>query len=495
MNSKFDALRVLVIDDEQSFRDGPERILTRINFEVQKASNGSDGLKILQDFSADIVLLDMKMPGMDGMEVLKQIMEMERRILVIVITGFATLETAIEAMKQGAYDFIPKPYEPDQLRIAVNRARETILLKQEAEKAENERRMTLSDLHTEKSRVHTIIEALPNGVLVTNTEGQVVLINPAFCKLIGIKSNIGPGKQIEEYIEDKDLCKLVTDISRGKFIDYDDIPAYELEVSGGKFLLAWARPVLGEKGECLGSTVNLMDISAMKVLDQLKSEFVAKVSHELRSPLSTIHEQIALVINDVEGDTPESDQYILTRAKEKTLGLISTIGDLLDLSRIEAGISAKVQKPIQVQELLKNIVEFLESRARVKGQSLILEFSEGTLPEIIADPMALESVFGNLITNAINYTQDGGEIVIKAGLTGKNIGVRIEDNGFGIEEKHLEKIFDKFYRVKDDKTRYITGTGLGLSIVKGIMDSLGGIIDVESEYGKGTVFNIILPVS
>jgi len=355
--------------------------------------------------------------------------------------------------------------------------------------------MTLSDLHTEKSRVHTIIEALPNGVLVTNTEGQVVLINPAFCKLIGIKSNIGPGKQIEEYIEDKDLCKLVTDISRGKFIDYDDIPAYELEVSGGKFLLAWARPVLGEKGECLGSTVNLMDISAMKVLDQLKSEFVAKVSHELRSPLSTIHEQIALVINDVEGDTPESDQYILTRAKEKTLGLISTIGDLLDLSRIEAGISAKVQKPIQVQELLKNIVEFLESRARVKGQSLILEFSEGTLPEIIADPMALESVFGNLITNAINYTQDGGEIVIKAGLTGKNIGVRIEDNGFGIEEKHLEKIFDKFYRVKDDKTRYITGTGLGLSIVKGIMDSLGGIIDVESEYGKGTVFNIILPVS
>jgi len=494
VENKLDTGKVLVIDDEQVLRDGAERILARMNFQVFKASRGDEGLQILDREPVSIVLLDMKMPGMDGMEVLKRIMEMERGILVIVITGFATVETAIEAMKRGAYDFIPKPYEPDQLRIVVNRAREKIQLQQETEKLETERKRTLADLHTSQSRVHTIIESLPNGVLVTDTSGKVVLLNPAFRQHLGIAKNLEPGEGLASYIRDENLCKIVMDISRGKYVDFDDIPSYELNLDGGKFLLARARPVLGEKRECLGAVINIMDISAMKALDQLRSEFVAKVSHELRSPLSTIHEQLAMVLSDMTQKASEDDQHIIARAKEKTKGLISTIGDLLDLSRIEAGIASKESKPVKIEDLLKSIVDFLDARAAGKKQKLELEIRGEPLPIIHADPMALESVFGNLITNAINYTQEGGGIKVIADTAGANLRVVVKDNGYGIEAKYMDKIFEKFFRIKNDKTRFITGTGLGLPIVRGIVDSLDGYIDVESEVGKGTSFTVLLPV-
>ena len=485
---------LLVVDDEQDIRDASERILSRIGYQVQKASRGDEALDILNKNSIDIVLLDLKMPGMDGMEVLASIRERSTEIQVIVITGYATVETAIEAMKQGAYDFIPKPFEPDQLRIVVNRAWEKINFIQEAKRLEQERNRTLSDLDTEKSRIRTIIESFPSGVVVTDPKGRVMLMNPAFRQLLGLDNNVKAGNRIEDYLPDENLCRLVLEISQGKHVDFDDIPNYEFPLPGEKYFMARGQPVLGEKKECLGAVLNIVDISAMKLLDNLKSEFVAKVSHELRSPLSTIHEQLALVIKDMVGEDFAQDHHILDRAREKTKGLISLIGDLLDLSRIEEGIICHEPQSIRLEEILKNIIEFLKTSAQKKNQSLTLLLPQDKLPELIADPIALESIFGNLIANAINYTQEGGEIIVTVDMAGINARVRVKDNGFGIADKYLNKIFDRFYRVKDDKTRYITGTGLGLPIVKGLLDSMGGFIDVESEPGKGSVFTVLLPV-
>jgi len=485
---------ILVVDDEQDIRDASERILTRTGFKVMKATRGDEALDVLDKERIDIVLLDLKMPGMDGLEVLKRIRMLSKTIQVIVITGYATVETAIEAMKQGAYDFIPKPFEPDQLRIVVNRAWEKINFIQEAKRLEQERNRTLSDLDTEKSRIRTIIESFPSGVVVTDPKGRVMLMNPAFRQLLGLDNNVKTGNRIEDYLPDEDLCRLVLEISQGKHVDYDDIPNYEFSLPGEKYFMARGQPVLGEKKECLGAVLNIVDISAMKLLDHLKSEFVAKVSHELRSPLSTIHEQLALVIKDMVGEEFAQDQHILDRAREKTKGLISLIGDLLDLSRIEEGIICHEPQSLRLEEILKNIIEFLRTSAQKKKQSLTLVLPQDELPELIADPIALESIFGNLVTNAINYTQEGGEIIVTIDMAGINVRVSVKDNGFGIADKYLNKIFDRFYRVKDDKTRYITGTGLGLPIVKGLLDSMGGFINVESEPGKGSVFTVLLPV-
>jgi len=493
VNNDVDAIRILVVDDERDIREGSERILKRIGFTVHIADRGDVALKVVKEVHPAIVLLDLKMPGMDGMEVLEHIRQMNEGILVIVITGYATVETAITAMKHGAYDFIPKPFEPDQLRIVVNRAAEKIRLTRDARKLEEEKTRTLSDLDTEKSRIRTIIESLPDGVLVTNASGKVVLINPSCKLLLHLDPDMGPGRQIEDYVPDETLSKLVMEISKGKHVDYGDIPDHEFNLASDTYLRARAQPVLGERKECLGAVLNFVDISTMKVLDRLKSEFVAKVSHELRSPLSTIHEQLAMVIGDLVNSASQQDHHILTRAKEKTQGMISLIGDLLDLSRIEEGIICHEPKSIRLDDLLTNIVDFLSSRADASSQSLILNLPPQPLPEITADPLALESIFGNLITNAINYTQEGGRIRIGVDMAGINIRVKVEDNGFGMAEKHLDKIFDRFYRVKDDRTRYITGTGLGLPIVKGLVDSLGGIIEVESTPGEGSTFTVLLP--
>lgn len=495
MEKEPDNLCVLVVDDEQAIRDGFERILTRKGFRVLKASRGDKALEILEKEKISIVLLDLRMPGMDGMEVLERIRKLDEEILVIIITGHGTIATAIQAMKQGAYDFISKPFDTDQLLIIVNRAWEKIRLTREAEKLEQERRRTLTDLDTEKSRIHTILEYLPNGVIVTNTGGRVVLMNPAFRQLLNLDPGIKTGNHIEDYVPDKKLCNLVMEISQGKHVDYDDIPDHEFALSDQKYLMAKGQPVLGEKKECLGSVVTVVDITDIKVLDQLKSEFVAKVSHELRSPLSTIHEQLALVIKDVVGGASEHDQHILSRAKEKTQGLIALIGDLLDLSRIEEGIICHESKPIRLVESLELIVDFLKSSAKRKNQTLTLELPKEEIPELIADPFALESIFGNLITNAIKYTQNDGKIKVTVDMAGINIRVTVTDNGFGMADKHLDKIFERFFRIKDDKTRYITGTGLGLPIVKELVDTMGGFIDVESTPGKGTTFTVLLPTT
>jgi signal transduction histidine kinase/FixJ family two-component response regulator len=495
VNKTLEELTILVADDEGDIRDGAERVLRRIGYRVLKAARGDDAQKMVEALRPDLVMLDLKMPGKDGMEVLEFIQQMDARILVIVVTGFATVEAAIEAMKRGAYDFIPKPFEPDQLRIVVNRAAEKIRLSRETELLEQERRRTLFDLDMEKSRIHTIVESLPDGVLVTNVSGQLVLMNPACKQLLELAADMKPGKPIDAYIPDEALCHLITDISQGRHLDYDDIPAHEFALSSGKYLRARGQPVLGDRKECLGAVVNLVDITTLKIVDRLKSEFVSKVSHELRSPLSTIHEQLATVIGDLVDRAPVQDQHILSRAKEKTKGMISLINDLLDMSRIDEGLICREPRPVVLEELLHGIVDFLLARAQTKGQSLILALPPTPLPEIQADPLALESIFGNLVTNAIAYTPDGGHIRVDVDMAGVHVRVRVVDNGFGIPEKHLSRIFERFYRVKDENTRYITGTGLGLPIVKGLLDAMGGIIEVQSTPGEGSVFTVLLPAS
>ncbi len=498
VNNGPDHIGVLVVDDERDIRDGSERILSRMGFHVFKAENGEAGLSLVTREQPAIVLLDLKMPGLDGMDVLKQISAMEKDIIVIVITGYATVETAIEAMKRGAYDFIPKPFEPDHLRIVVNRAADKVRLIRETAALERERQRTLADLDMEKSRLRSIIEFLPNGVVVTNTDGRVVLMNPAFLNYMDLAPDTDKGKAIEDYIPDQELSRLVREISQGRHVDYDDLPTHEFSLDSGRCLLARGQPVLGERRECLGAVLNVVDITTMKVIDRLKSEFVAKVSHEIRSPLSTIHEQLAFVLNEMiaeAGQEPlNEEKRILARAKEKTKGLISMAGDLLDLSRIEEGILCRDPRPVSPEEVLKNVVEYLNVQAEAKSQRLSLHVASEPLPVLTADPLALESIFGNLITNAINYTPEGGRIDVTAETTGSNVRVTVADNGLGMEAAHLDKIFERFYRVKTEKTRYITGTGLGLPIVKGLVDSLGGFIQVESAPNEGSTFTVLLPV-
>lgn len=494
MQNHEETTNILVIDDEKDLRDGCERIIKRMNCHVFTASTGEEGVELFKINNPSIVLSDLKMPGIDGIEVLRRIRELDENVLVIILTGFATIDTAIEAMKQGAYDFIAKPFEPDQLRIVVGRAMEKLKLRRQAKALELERLRNLADLGTEKSRIHAIIESLPNGIVVTNAKGNVVLMNPDFRKHFDIPLDRQAGERVETYIQDQGLCTLIHEISHGKHVESDKVPTYELTLPSETYLLARGQSVLGEDNECLGAVMIFTNITDLKNFDQLKSEFVAKVSHELRSPLATIHEQLAAVISDMPVEEDDENRNLLLRAKEKTKGLISFIGNLLDLARIEAGNDYNNPKEVRVADILDGIVDFLKSRAVSKNQTMSILHEDIDLPLVVADPLAIESIFGNLITNAIKYTPKKGTIDVRTSREGDRVKVTVADNGFGMDGQQQKMIFEKFYRIKNEKTRHIVGTGLGLSIVKGLVDAMDGEIQVTSAPDCGSTFTVYLPI-
>jgi PAS domain S-box-containing protein len=485
---------ILVIDDEKDLRDGCDRIIRRMNCKVLTAATGEEGLNLYREHRPSIVLTDLKMPGIDGMEVLRLLQDMDEDCLVIVITGFATIDTAIESMKQGAYDFIAKPFEPDQLRIVVGRAMEKLRLRRQARILELERLKNLADLETEKSRTHAIIESLPNSIVVTSAQGNVVLMNPEFRKHFNIPPDRKVGDPVDDYIHDPGLCALIHEISRGKHVGGEKVPTYELTLPSEVYLLARGQSVLADDQECIGAVMIFTNITDLKNFDQLKSEFVAKVSHELRSPLTTIHEQLASVIAEFPGPEEDENKSLLIRAKEKTRGLISFIGNLLDLARIEAGNDYNNPREVRVADILDSVVDFLKSRAETKKQRMTIVHETPDLPLVVADPLAIESIFGNLITNAIKYTPKEGWIEVRTGRSGERVKVTVADNGFGMDEHQQKMIFEKFYRVKNEKTRHIVGTGLGLSIVKGLVDAMDGEITVESVPDEGSTFTVFLPI-
>ena len=203
--------KILVIDDEAVMRDGCCRILDNEGCEVLTASNGEEGLAAIkadpQGF--EVVLLDLKMPGMGGMEVLDQAREINPALLIVVVTGYATVDTAVEAMKKGAYDFIPKPFTPDQLRLIVNRALEKRRLELEAAQLRAEAARSLRDVATEKSKVKTIVHCMADGILVTDREGRIVLINPAAGKMLGVETTACLEKPLSEAIGDAKLIEAV----------------------------------------------------------------------------------------------------------------------------------------------------------------------------------------------------------------------------------------------------------------------------------------------
>ena len=486
---------ILVIDDEQIMRDGCLRILSKDGWAVITAENGKQGLEEVQARfdKIDVILLDLMMPGVSGMEVLDQVRLIDPNLLVIVITGYATVESAVEAMKKGAYDFIPKPFTPDQLRIVVRRALEKRAFQKEAEFLRKERERSLRDIATEKSKIRTIINCMGDGVLVCDRDGCIVLSNPAASRMLKISETSLLGNFLAQCDLHSELAKTLQESLTAKDLGYTSV-SQELSVgeSGEIFLRAHTAPVRNDLGETMGSVTVLQDISHLKELDKMKSEFIAMVTHELRAPIAAVEQQLNVILNKMAGEVTPKQEQLLSRAKERTKGLLALIKDLLDLSKIEAGKMVQFKEPLALQEVIQRVVDLM--RAEAENKKIDLQFSSlSQLSLIHADRNSMEGIFTNLVSNGIKYTPEGGKVWITLGEEGGFVKASVSDTGIGIKKEDLPRIFDKFYRVRSTATRQIVGTGLGLSIVKSIVDAHLGSISVESEEGGGTIFTVLLP--
>jgi len=457
MNDK-EIMKILIADDEKPIRDGCERVLTSKGFDVLSAENGQIALDIMSKEDVSILLLDLKMPIMGGEEVLALTGTRYPEIPVIIITGHGTVDTAVECMKKGAYDFITKPFQIEQFLATINRAAEKRKLEQKAKQLQEQNVRDLYDLSLEKSRLKTIINYMANGVIVTNRNMEVVLNNPAIKRLLEISKAVENPVQATEIINDESLLDTLTLILNDNAPDNKCI-SQEIE-SGSYFLRAISAPVLGPDADIVGAVTVLENITAFKQLDQMKSDFVNMVAHELRSPLVAIRQLNSVILDGLAGPLGEKQTEFINRGVKKIDALLALINDLLDVAKIEAGKYVRHLVPTDIGQIIRDLVALLEPRA--KNQGIDLSFSLKDMKPVQSDPKNMEEIFNNLISNAINYSPEGGAVTVTAQGLGEHMEIKVKDTGIGISPEELPKIFDKFYRVKSPKTRDVTGTGLGL---------------------------------
>ena len=354
--------KILVIDDEEVIREGCKKILYKNGYEVDIAKDGNIGLKKVKEKSFDIVLLDLKMPGLSGMDFLKGVRKIDPDIVNVIITGYATIESAVDAMKLGAYDYIPKPFSPEQLRQVVKRAIEKRRLIEEAKK-----------------------------------------------------------------------------------------------------------------------------------LRKQQEQFVLMVYHEIKVPLTVVKGYLSNLMKAEMISCNEAFNHMISRSLLRIDSLIQLSEDMLNFSLLKGDQVKRNIEPTSVVDLLNDVMESVSMDA--KKREINIELIVLDEPPIIkVDRDDIKKLFTNLLTNAIKYNKDHGSVFIMVARKENRLFIQIKDTGVGIKKEHINRIFDEFYRAKDERTRDITGTGPGLSIVKNIVDSYQGNIDVESEPDKGSTFSIYIPI-
>ena len=374
----------------------------------------------------------------------------------------------------------------------VNRAREKQRLAQEARALHELQAKNLYTLAMEQSRMHTMINCMADGVLVTNRNLEVVLINHALQEFLNLNSHLPLPGPLWTYLDNPDLIETIRSLLAGAGEEPEKCLFQEF-CRGRTHLRVLTAPFYGPDQQVLGTISVFHDVTHFKELDEMKTSFVNLVSHELRSPLSAVKLQLSVIRDGVAGELNDKQQHLISRAQLKLEGLLSLINDLLDVAKMEAGQRHLEQTPLHLEEILAEVAELLKARAQ--EQKIVLTLSvPPDLPAICADRRGMEEIFTNLVSNAINYSPDGGEVRIAAQPRGPYLEVLVSDRGVGIAPEDIDKIFAKFYRAKDPKTRHIVGTGLGLAIVQAMVEAHHGSVEVESQVGVGTTFRILLPI-
>jgi two-component system phosphate regulon sensor histidine kinase PhoR len=330
--------------------------------------------------------------------------------------------------------------------------------------------------------------------MVTNKNLEIVLHNPALSRLLDLPGPIEGSVPVSEVINDDSLIETLKRIQKEEAGERQFI-SQEIRL-GNKILRAISTANLEPDRRVFwtvsGAVTVIEDVTVFRQLDQMKSDFVNMVAHELRSPLVSIRQLQSVLSEGLAGPLQEKQMDFVNRGIRKIDALLGLINDLLDVAKLEAGRLVQRQVPTDIGRLIEEMVALMGPRA--KDQGITIHYVCENLKPVLADPKNMEEILNNLLSNAINYSPDGGEVRIGAKVVGEFLEIKVSDQGVGIPPEEVPKIFEKFYRVKHPKTRNVAGTGLGLSIVKGIVEAHRGFIDVESVAAKGTTFRILLPI-
>ncbi|MBT8330180.1 MAG: PAS domain-containing protein [Desulfofustis sp.] len=353
---------------------------------------------------------------------------------------------------------------------------------------------TISTIVNQRNQLETVFSSMVEALIAVDREERIISINDATAQLFGIERQAAQGRLVQEAIRNTELHQQIERIlSTGR--GFEDEIVLEDNGSGNTYLHTNVVPLHGGNTEMLGALIVLNDVTRLRMLETMRSEFVANVSHELRTPITSIRGYVETLLDGALDEREDAEKFleIVLRQSEQ---LEEIIDDLLALSRIEREAN---DAQIDLEQIpLKSILEEAADRCRPKAEesdvAIVIDCPENL--ELEVNPTLLEQAVVNLLHNGITYSEAGQEVVLTAGML-ETVGtpkvrISVEDNGIGIAKEHLPRLFERFYRSDRARSRKEGGTGLGLAIVKHIVQAHGGSVEVESTVGKGSTFHIIL---
>lgn len=344
---------------------------------------------------------------------------------------------------------------------------------------------TLDEMYREKNKVETILTNMTDGIIAVNAEGTVIHANPAAYNIFDISKDELYNKDFDEV-----SGKLELGISFNDLLT-DSENNFNILNINNRIIKVSVVPIVNEHSKTEGTMLVLQDVTEQEKLDKMRKEFVANVSHELRTPLTTIKSYTETLLDGA----MENKEYTINFLKvinSESERMTRLVKDLLQLSKLDYDKMEWNMKRLNILNIIRDCVVKMEISARQKDQAIFFEAPD-ELCEIEGDKDRIEQVIINIISNAIKYTPENGNIKVTANRLEGKVQIKISDTGMGIPKDDLPRLFERFYRVDKARSRAMGGTGLGLSIAKNIVEAHKGSIRIESEYGKGTDVIISFP--
>ncbi|NLJ85732.1 MAG: phosphate regulon sensor histidine kinase PhoR [Firmicutes bacterium] len=339
-----------------------------------------------------------------------------------------------------------------------------------------------------RNHLNAILSSLVDALVAVDKNLRITLVNPAATELLGITPD-SRGRYLLESIRNYDLSQLFQQVLQEQVTAQQEIQIFSPE---HHIFQAIVSPIRSQRtGRLVGVVAILHDITEQKRLEQVRTDFVANVSHELRTPLTSVKGFVE-TLQDGAIDDPEAARRFLAIVATETDRMVDLVKDLLELSRLEASDRALNLSPVDLIQIVQDMAEAYQERAQELQLELHMDI-EDDLPRVNGDATLLRQVIANLLDNALKYTDPAGQVWLTLSRNDNMVELEVRDTGVGIPAKHLNRIFERFYRVDKGRCRKRGGTGLGLAIVKHIVEKHQGTIAIESEYGVGSSFTVALP--
>jgi len=407
-------------------------------------------------------------------------------IIIVLVLGYffsrtitkpiRNLTESAEKIASGEFDVVSKVNSNDEISILSNTFNYMSSALHD----------TINEVNSEKNKVETILSNMTDGILAFNPSGQLIHINPKAKKIIN-------RTYYDDISFDAFFKEIDADINIGSLLYMKQEGPTERQVTIGDRIITLNFVPFNIENKIGGILVVMHDITNQQKLELSRREFVANVSHELRTPLTTVKSYAETLMDMPDAGEEISNKFLSVIAQEADR-MTRIVKDLLTLSRLDEGqYEVKPFERIELSSLLQNISERMFFPAKEKHQTLTYHGPESPI-YIITDRDKLEQVIINIISNAIKYTPEKGIIDVYCGSLYKDAFIKVRDNGIGIPEENLPRIFERFYRVDKARSRETGGTGLGLAIAKQIMERLGGSINIKSKYKEGTEVILSLPL-